>query len=106
MRKLLTIGLVAGFVILGGAVLGCGKLGGGGGGSDEVIEELEYKIGNLEEDVEVLTEVINELQTDFDDHMEEFHGEEVEEKEPVKPKSGGGSRPSTGGGGVKPPTSK
>lgn len=103
MRKLLTVAAMAAFVLLAGFALGCNKLG-GGGASDDVIEELQDDIDDLAEDVEVLTEVLNELQADYDEHLEEFHGEEPEEKEPIKPKSGG-SRPKTGGG-VKPPTTK
>ncbi|MBN2380022.1 hypothetical protein JXM67_09505 [candidate division WOR-3 bacterium] len=106
MRKLFTVSVVAAFALFAGfGLLGCNKLG-GGGASDDVIEELQESIDDLAEDVELLTEVLNELQADYDEHLEEFHGEEPEEKEPIKPKSGGGTAPKTGGGGVKPPTTK
>jgi len=95
MKKLFAILAIAGLVIAAGTVLGCGKMGGGAGGS-EVITDLQDRIETLEADVEAVAVTLTELQDEYDEHMEEFHGTKPPERKPVV----------TGGGGRKPPTSK
>lgn len=100
MKKLFTLAAVAGLVIVAGFALGCDKLGGGGAKADEtaqMITDLEDRISTLEGDVEALSTSLSDLQTEYDEHMEKYHGTKVEPK-PKPPVGGGGT--------VKPPTSR
>ena len=76
-----------------------GKMG-GGGGSDEVILDLQDRVEVLEADIEAIAVSLTELQDEYDEHLEEFHDEKPVERPPIVTGGGGG------GGGVKPPTSK
>jgi outer membrane murein-binding lipoprotein Lpp len=100
MKKLFTLAAVVGLVVVAGFALGCDKLGGGGAKSDETaqtIMDLEDRVSTLEGDVEALSTALSDLQTEYDNHMEKYHGTKVETK-PL---------PQVGGGGhVKPPTSR
>jgi len=104
MKKLLTATALVGLVMIAGAFMGCGKIGGGGGADNdetmEMIMDLQDQIELLEDDVEALSTSLTELQDEYDEHIEEMHKEEPKPKTPIQPKSGGG------GGGVKPPTTK
>lgn len=97
MKKLLAILAVAGLVLAAGSGLACQKMGGGGDDEmKETIADLEDMIEMLEDDVEALSTSLTELQDEYDEHLEEFHGEKPAPRPPVT--GGGGS-----GGGEKPP---
>ncbi len=98
MKKLFTIAAMAGLVMLVGFTLGCGKLGGGGNTDEtaQTIADLQDRVSTLEGDVEALSTSLSDLQTEYDKHMEKYHGTTSN----LKP------LPKTGGGGLKPPTSK
>ncbi|MBA7609041.1 hypothetical protein ES703_16227 [subsurface metagenome] len=91
MKKLFAILAIAGLVMAAGTVLGCGKVGGG----SEVIVDLQDRVETLEADVEAVIVTLTELQDEYDEHMEEFHGKKPPERPPIRT-----------GGGLKPPTSK
>jgi hypothetical protein len=97
MRKLFSIVAIAALVLAAGAGLSCGKIGGGGGG-DEVILDLQDRVETLEADIEAIAVSLTELQDEYDEHLEEFHDKKPVERPPIR--TGGG------GGGTKPPTSK
>jgi len=93
MKKLFAILAIAGLVLVAG--LSCGKIGGGAATSD-VIVDLQDRVETLEADVEAIAVTLTELQDEYDTHMEKQHGTKPAERKPV----------TTGGGGLKPPTSK
>lgn len=94
MKKLFAILAIAGLVMAAGTVLGCGKIG-GGAATSEVIVDLQDRVETLEADVEAVAVTLTELQDEYDEHMEEFHGKKPPERPPIRT-----------GGGLKPPTSK
>jgi len=89
MKKLFAILAIAGVVIAAGAVLGCGKIGGEG---SEVITDLQDRVETLEADVEAVAVTLTELQDEYDEHMEEFHGTKPAERKPVVT-TGGAAKP-------------
>ena len=96
MKKLFTIAAMAGLVLMLGFTLGCGKLGGGDKTDEtaQTIMDLQDRVSTLEGDVEALSTSLSDLQTEYDDHLEKYHGT----KSTLKP------LPQTGGGGgTKPP---
>ncbi|MEA3310850.1 MAG: hypothetical protein U9Q76_01390 [candidate division WOR-3 bacterium] len=94
MKKLFAILAIAGVVIAAGAVLGCDKIG---GVDSEVITDLQDRVETLEADVEAVAVTLTELQDEYDEHMEEFHGTKPPERKPVV---------TTGGAVKKPPREK
>lgn len=100
MKKLFTIAAIAGLVLMTGFTLGCGKLGGGEKTDEtaEMIMDLQDRVSTLEGDVEALSTSLSDLQTEYDNHLEKYHGTKSELK-PL-PQTGGG------GTGTKPPREK
>lgn len=86
MKKLFAILAIAGLVMAAGTVLGCGKVG----GAAEVITDLQDRVETLEADVEAIAVTLTELQDEYDEHMEEFHGKKPAERKPVV--TGGGAK--------------
>lgn len=86
MKKLFAILAIAGLVMAAGTVLGCGKVG----GAAEVITDLQDRVETLEADVEAIAVTLTELQDEYDEHMEEFHGTKPPERKPVV--TGGGAQ--------------
>jgi hypothetical protein len=95
MRKLLTIMAIASLVLIAG-LAACGKMGGGGGAGAEVVTDLQDRIETLEADVEAIAVSLTELQDEYDEHMEKYHGTKPPEREPIV----------VGGGAKKPPREK
>jgi len=93
MRKLFSIVAIAALVLAAGAGLSCGKIGGGGGGNDEVVLDLQDRVETLEADIEAIAVSLTELQDEYDEHLEEFHGEKPVERPPIVTGGGGGGKP-------------